>query len=99
MDELLNSTSSAQHPTKRAGHHMSHAMHLGHCLDYIRQAIMCTGDMTLEKAALHKSVEDPDGPEVIGVRGWGTAHECKSWEAIYDFTRQHRASEYKNVIS
>jgi len=47
--------------------------HVGHCIDYIRQGIMCAGDMSLEWPR-----EEPDGRRVA-VDGWGAQHVCRSW--------------------
>jgi hypothetical protein len=55
--------------------------HVGHCFDYLRQGIMCGGDMALEWPR-----DEPDGRR-IAVDGWGIQHECKSWEAIEDYMK------------
>lgn len=47
--------------------------HVQHCFDYIRQALMCAGDMTIEWPRT-----EPDGSR-FAFDGWGVAHECKSW--------------------
>lgn len=47
--------------------------HVYHCFDYIRQALMCAGDMTIEWPR-----EEADGRR-FAFDGWGVAHECKSW--------------------
>ncbi|KFY58773.1 hypothetical protein V496_05976 [Pseudogymnoascus sp. VKM F-4515 (FW-2607)] len=61
---------------------------LGHCFDYLRQAIMCTGDTTLETALMND-----DGELVPGFDGWGDVHECRSYETIYDFAQAHRVND------
>lgn len=50
--------------------------HADHCFDYLRQAIMCKADMTLEKARV-----DEDGHR-RATDGWGTAHHCANWEEV-----------------
>ncbi|KAH6712419.1 hypothetical protein BKA61DRAFT_85129 [Leptodontidium sp. MPI-SDFR-AT-0119] len=50
-------------------------VHVNHCFDYIRQGIMCAGDMSIEAAADERNGE---GPHISGV---GMKHECKSWDA------------------
>lgn len=52
-------------------------MHVHHCFDYIRQALMCAGDLTLEWPRTEK-----DGTR-IAVDGWGVSHQCKSWVCQY----------------
>jgi hypothetical protein len=47
--------------------------HVYHCFDYIRQALMCAGDLTLEWPRTEK-----DGRR-FAVDGWGISHQCKSW--------------------
>ena len=47
--------------------------HVNHCFDYIRQGIMCAGDMSIEWPRV-----EPDGRR-FAVDGWGIPHECKSW--------------------
>ena len=49
------------------------ADHIHHCFDYIRQSLMCAGDMAMEWPRT-----EPDGRR-IAVDGWGVPHECKSW--------------------
>ncbi|KAK4206801.1 hypothetical protein QBC37DRAFT_300044, partial [Rhypophila decipiens] len=50
--------------------------HVDHCFDYLRQAIMCSADMTLEKARV-----EPDGHR-RKVDGWGTTHQCRNWGQV-----------------
>lgn len=59
--------------------------HLNHCFEYLRQSIMCTGDTTLEKV-----VVDENGVFKPDIDGWGTAHECKSWNMLYEFAESRR---------
>ena len=47
--------------------------HVFHCFDYIRQALMCAGDMTIEWPRKEK-----DGRR-FAVDGWGITHQCKDW--------------------
>lgn len=44
--------------------------HINHCFDYLRQGIMCAGDMSIEGAA-------SDG--LNAVDGFDQLHTCKSW--------------------
>ncbi|KAK5997736.1 Oxidase ustYa [Cladobotryum mycophilum] len=64
----------------------SRRQHIGHCFDYLRQAIMCAGDMTLESAET-----SPDGKVRASVDGWGIEHKCKSWNDAIEWTLQHKA--------
>lgn len=46
--------------------------HVRHCIDYLRQSLMCHGDATVEVK--------PVG--VNGVRGFGIEHQCRDWERL-----------------
>lgn len=48
--------------------------HISHCFDYLRQAIMCAGDMSMESPAIEKS---KDGMNHIN--GWDSSHVCRSY--------------------
>lgn len=45
-------------------------LHVGHCFDYIRQGIMCAGDMSIEGGAgeIRDVIDGMDQP-----------HQCRSW--------------------
>lgn len=60
-----------------------HLGHLDHCFDYLRQAVMCAGDMTLEPAVEYKEIGRK------GVAGWDVEHNCRSFQAMKDFAEQH----------
>lgn len=49
---------------------MSAPAHMQHCIELLRHALMCQPDLTIERKL--------DG----GVTGFGTEHECKSWEDL-----------------
>jgi hypothetical protein len=52
--------------------------HNAHCLDYIRQLIICHADMTLEpRAAYPASNGNP-----YHIDGYGTAHTCKNHVSV-----------------
>jgi hypothetical protein len=68
--------------------------HVNHCYDYLRQAIMCSGDMTLEWA-----IEESDGIR-REVDGWGIPHrQCKDWALIWDYMVEHHAPNNRPSIS
>lgn len=51
--------------------------HLQHCMNYLRQMVLCGADTTLEPAS-----QDPaTGLETTGV---GVTHMCRDWDAVYD---------------
>jgi hypothetical protein len=51
--------------------------HISHCFDYLRQAIQCAGDMSLEWPI------EVNGESLVV--GWNNPHECKSWEAAWEY--------------
>jgi len=68
-----------------------HAGHVNHCFDYLRQSIMCAGDMTIEWARDRHGVR-------TDVDGWNIPHQCKNWQEMIDFTLQHKAPSNKTGI-
>ena len=54
----------------------------------VRQAIICSGDITLEE---FKAVSDDNG-KVISyfIDGMGTTHQCRDWESIKAFLVKNR---------
>lgn len=61
--------------------------HLGHCFDYLRQAIMCHGDTALE------GVQTTFGSDVGGSDGWNVRHVCKPWDKIHDWLEERRIDD------
>ncbi|CZT25821.1 uncharacterized protein RCC_11490 [Ramularia collo-cygni] len=57
--------------------------HMAHCFDYLRQSIMCAGDLTLEWPK-----EGSNGEHLV-VDGWGVQHQCKDWNAISEFVAKN----------
>jgi hypothetical protein len=55
--------------------------HVDHCFDYIRQGIMCAGDLSLEHSLV---------PDEFGFNGWGTAHKCADWETMWHIAMKRR---------
>ncbi|KAM3446614.1 hypothetical protein MY3296_009501 [Beauveria thailandica] len=49
--------------------------HLGHCLDYMRQTVLCYADGTLEPPE-----PSDDG---LGIEGYNITRHCKSSDAVY----------------
>jgi hypothetical protein len=54
-------------------------VHRDHCLNYIRQAIMCNGDATFESVN-HQGVLD----------GMGATHQCRDFNLIFSWAYEHR---------
>lgn len=60
--------------------------HLVHCFDYLRQSIMCAGDVALE--GQHTTF--PEG--VTGSDGWDAKHVCKDYSEVYTYLEENRAN-------
>ena len=56
--------------------HMVAPAHVRHCVDFLRQSLMCHADTTLE-------IEDE---AVGGVKGFGVRHECVDWAGLIAWT-------------
>lgn len=63
--------------------------HAYHCFEYLRQAIMCAGDLTLEPE------HGPDGGE-LGLNGH--VRMCRNWQMIFDFTGKHNFDERTGLL-
>ena len=61
--------------------------HMRHCIDLIRQALMCNADTTLE--VVDESVN--------GVHGFRTEHQCRDWRQLWEWT-DRRQREFPNVV-
>lgn len=60
--------------------------HVMHCFDYLRQAIMCSGDVALEGM----QTTFPDGKSG-GSDGWDAKHVCRDYDQVYRFLTRRRA--------
>ena len=50
--------------------------HVRHCVDYLRQSLMCHADTTLEV----------EYEAVGGIRRFGVRHECVDWAGLIAWT-------------
>ena len=50
--------------------------HTRHCIDFLRQALMCHADTTIEYVV----------PNLHGIVGFGVEHQCKSWDQLRRWT-------------
>lgn len=64
------------------------ARHVYHCFDYLRQALMCAGDTSLEGSdPYHEPGE---------TAGYGTTHVCKDYSQIVEGAKRSWA-EYEDL--
>ncbi|KAF6844327.1 hypothetical protein CMUS01_01202 [Colletotrichum musicola] len=59
--------------------------HLQHCFEYLRQAILCAGDVALE------GTQTTFPPGFTGSDGWDAKHVCKDPKQVYDYLDGNRA--------
>jgi hypothetical protein len=79
LEGHISETEGGMHHGKR--NVFANESHVDHCFDYLRQAIMCAGDLSLEHSVV---------PDEFGFNGWGTAHQCADWETMWDIATQRR---------
>lgn len=58
--------------------HMQSPPHVRHCVDLLRQALMCRPDLTIEE-------KDDD---LGGVTGFGTVHSCYDWDRLVGWVKE-----------
>lgn len=55
--------------------------HYAHCLDYLRQGIQCSADLSLEFVS-----EDSEHGVVVG---FSYPHECTAWDELWGYAERH----------
>ncbi|KEQ90518.1 hypothetical protein AUEXF2481DRAFT_9415 [Aureobasidium subglaciale EXF-2481] len=61
--------------------------HVKHCIEYVRQAILCTADTTLEQA-------NAGG----GFTAQGAVPQCRDWNLVKGFLETNRADDFHPTI-
>ena len=70
--------------------------HVHHCLEYLRQSIMCNADTNLERRTEDKITG------IISVTGYGN-HQCRNYDEHFEFAERYRVwngkseAEKKNI--
>ena len=83
--------------------------HTAHCFDYVRQAIMCSGDLTIESAVdfpekwlagISEDIlrEKYGGKKPVLVNGWGIKHQCRNFDKARDWTSRNRVPDDSGVM-
>ncbi|KAF7794187.1 hypothetical protein EIP86_005319 [Pleurotus ostreatoroseus] len=68
------------------------AEHTGHCLNMLRQVIMCHADIS--PIVWHWSERDNEAMAVMNV-----AHSCRNWESIESWAKEHQLQhEFDRVV-
>jgi len=58
--------------------------HSGHCLNILRQAILCNADITLDPL-----IYDPEG-KIEAIDGLGVTHVCRDWTQVYAYIEENQ---------
>ncbi|KAF2653612.1 hypothetical protein K491DRAFT_602544 [Lophiostoma macrostomum CBS 122681] len=69
-----------------------HHWHMIHCFDYMRQAIMCSADMSLE--GLETTFPDHNG----GSDGWDSKHVCRDYTKVKAHLESVRAYDDQQIF-
>jgi hypothetical protein len=67
--------------------------HNDHCFNYLRNALMCCGDTTLEGQSRAKMFEN-----VSGTDGTGAFHNCRNYEEISAYAEKSRVTDTKEHL-
>ncbi|TPX11708.1 uncharacterized protein E0L32_007687 [Thyridium curvatum] len=67
--------------------------HFMHCIDYLRQGIMCTGDLALEP---HEPNESEQSGGLDG--GWNGHHVCKDYSQVIKYLEKEITSGVRVVL-
>ncbi|KAL1591908.1 hypothetical protein SLS60_011500 [Paraconiothyrium brasiliense] len=73
--------------------------HINHCFEYIRQAIMCAGDVALEGAATTFPGDPVSGEDLGGSDGWDAKHVCKDFGQVYAYLEERTVNHVKWIKS
>jgi hypothetical protein len=67
--------------------------HNDHCFNYLRNALMCCGDTTLEGQSQAKMFEN-----VSGTDGTGAVHVCRNYDEISAYAERKRVVDGKESL-
>lgn len=56
-----------------------------HCIEILRQAVLCHGDLTLQRP----DNPNPDPRGYVGITGWGNEHLCRDWDVVREVIAAH----------
>ncbi|KAL5411958.1 hypothetical protein PMIN06_003885 [Paraphaeosphaeria minitans] len=73
--------------------------HVNHCFEYIRQAVMCAGDVALEGAATTFPGDPVTGEDLGGSDGWDAKHVCKDYAQVYEYLEKETINHVKWIKS
>ena len=80
---IYDSVLAGQKMTEEDFPFMSSPSHIRHCIDLLRQSLMCRPDTTVEIK----------NEELGGVTGFGTEHQCRDWAQLFEWTSKWQSYE------
>ena len=83
--------------------------HIAHCFDYVRQGIMCAGDMTIESPNVPPEEwfegiseellrEEFGDQKPVFVDGWGIKHQCRSFDEAKNWVFRNRVPDDAGLV-
>lgn len=64
---------------------------------YIRQAVLCAGDTTMDYADDQTIGQDGQVTR-YGFTGANSTHQCRDWDAIKAFAEQHKSEDRTGIL-
>ncbi|EKG13614.1 Major facilitator superfamily [Macrophomina phaseolina MS6] len=87
-DQVVRHGPTGEEHKVQEGHH---SVHTNHCFDYLRQAILCNGDMTLEGRTELDNTKGTDG--------YGHTHVCRSYNELVQWAEERRLVDERWIIA
>lgn len=78
-----------QHKLEDFDFGIERAPHAAHCFEYLRQALMCSADSSIE----------PAGKRVEGFLGWGFQRQCRDYGGLMAWAEKWRAFNGQGFIA
>lgn len=73
-------------------HHTEHDLyHMDHCIEYIRQAVLCSADTSLETTWLTSKGQRY-------ATGGNTTHVCNNFAALKEWAERNRFNDHKSLF-
>ncbi|RAR12422.1 hypothetical protein DDE82_000133 [Stemphylium lycopersici] len=76
--------------------HQHGPAHIPHCIDYLRQAILCAADSNLEDTYIQGKSDS--GGDLIGSDGWDSKRVCRDYRMIKEWSETWSADPTKGGI-
>src|SRR5690606_27433961 len=74
------------------------SQHLGHCINYIRQGIMCSADVTPLSFHPNPNLNEPTAEKFV--TEFGNPHTCRNFNALFKWTWERKVDlpEYNRKL-